>query len=266
MTSTPQDVPVSVEHFIGNLAQRLRRRPHSDLGVVGGAYDVAVTERVCVFIDGQNLFKGLNRRFKGRVHPLLLARDLAGDRELVGTHYYSGIHDEHENSNMFGLVHRRHELIRRTGVAVTERTLRYHWEWRVDGDLPPPWHDDAGDRHTAKVKRWRGAREKGIDVALALDAVAAALTDECDVVIIVSRDRDLMEIASEIHQRCGRDGRDCVRVEVAFVSERRGDEGHLPEYDAQHEIDEDVVRRARDHFDYRKPLDDAEVVAFLNSL
>lgn len=229
-------------------------------------YDVVVTERVCVFIDGQNLFKGLNRRFKGRIHPLLLARDLAGDRELVSTHYYSGVHDKRENSKMYELVTRRHELIRSTGVAVTERTLRYHWEWRVDDDLPPPWRDNAGDRHSANVKRWRGAREKGIDVALALDAVSAALTDECDVVIIVSRDRDLMEVASEIHQRCGRQGPDCVRVEVAFVSERRGDEAHLPGYDAQHEIDKEIVDRARDRFDYRKPLDKTEVTNFLNSL
>lgn len=227
---------------------------------------MAVTNRVCVFIDGQNLFKGLNRRFKGRVHPVLLARELAGDRELVSTHYYSGIHDERENKKMFDLVSRRHELIRATGVHVTERTLRYHWEWRVDDDLPPPWHDDAGDRHTAKVKRWRAAREKGIDVALALDAVAAALTDECDVVIIVSRDRDLMEISNEIHERCGKQGRDCVRVEVAFVSERRGDEGQLPDYDSQHEIDQRIVDAARDHFDYRNDLDRAETQRFIELL
>lgn len=225
-----------------------------------------VSERVCVFIDGQNLFKGVNRRFNARVHPLLLARELAGDRTLESTHYYSGIHDQSENSKMYDLVRRRHDLIEQTGVEVTERTLRYHWEWRVDDDLPPPWHDDAGDRHKAKVKRWRGAREKGIDVALALDAVSAALTDECDVVIIVSRDRDLMEIASEIHERCGRAGRDCVRVEVAYVSERRGDENQLPEYDARHEIDENMVVRVRDHFDYRKPLVESEVQKLLESL
>ena len=224
----------------------------------------SVTERVHVFIDGQNLFKGVNRMFRGRLHPLLLARELAGDRQLLETHYYSGIHDADENRSMFELVRRRHDLIRQTGVEVTERTLRYHWEWRVDDDdLPPPWEDDAGDRHKARVKRYRSAREKGIDVALALDAVAAALTDECDVVIIVSRDRDLMEIAAEIHEHCDLD---CVRVEVAYVSERRGDEGQLPTYDAQHEIDEAMVEKARDHFDYRSALDEAEVAEFLSRL
>ncbi len=222
-----------------------------------------MTERVRVFIDGQNLFKGMNRRFRGRLHPLLLARELAGDRELAGTHYYSGIHDPKENADRHALVARRHELIRQTGVEVTERTLRYHWEWKVDDDLPKPWWDDAPQQAKAQVKKYRRAREKGIDVALALDAVAAALTDECDVVIIVSRDRDLMEVAAEIKSHCLND---CVRVEVAYVSERRGDERALPEYDAQIEIDQQIVDRARDSFNYGKKLPKAEVEKFLASL
>ena len=218
-----------------------------------------------VFIDGQNLFKGLKRRFSARLHPLLLARVLTGpDRELVGTHYYSGIHDRDENPQMHDLVRRRHDLIRRSGVSVTERTLRYHWEWRVPrGELDPPWYDSAPDRTTAVVEKHRGAREKGIDVALALDAVASILTGVCDVVIVVSRDRDLMEIAAEVDQRCA--GKP-VRVEVAYVSERRGDERALDGYDRFHEIDEAVVAAAVDEFDYRRPLDEAEVDAFLERL
>lgn len=222
-----------------------------------------MTERVSVFIDGQNLFKGMNRVFRGRLHPLLLARELAGDRELVGTNYYSGIHDPKENADRHALVTRRHDLIRQTGVTVTERTLRYHWEWKVDDDLPKPWWDDAPENATARVKRYRRAREKGIDVALALDAVAAALTDECDVVIIVSRDRDLMEVASEIKSHCLND---CVRVEVAYVSERRGDEKALPDYDAQIEIDNKIVDKALDTFNYAKKLPKDEVKKFLDSL
>ena len=218
-----------------------------------------------VFIDGQNLFKGLQRRFGTRLHPLLLARRLAGpDRELVATHYYSGIHDPDENRPMHDLVRRRHDLIRRTGVIVTERTLRYHWEWRVPrGELDPPWYESAPARTTAKVERHRGAREKGIDVALALDAVSSILTDAADVVIVVSRDRDLMEIAAEVDQRCSRDS---ASVEVAYVSERRGDERALDGYDHFHEIDETIVEAARDRFDYGRPLDDADVKDFLDRL
>ncbi|MEM9203265.1 MAG: NYN domain-containing protein [Actinomycetota bacterium] len=221
--------------------------------------------RVMVFIDGQNLFKGLRRRFDTRLHPLLLARELAGpDRDLVGTHYYSGIHDPDENERMHRLVRRRHDLMRRTGVSVTERTLRYHWEWRVPrGELDPPWYDSAPTRADARVEKYRGAREKGIDVALALDAVGSILTDECDVVVVVSRDRDLMEIAAEVDQRCA--GKP-VSVEVAYVSERRGDERALSGYDRYIEIDEEIVDRAADRFDYGRDLDEADVAAFLDSL
>lgn len=224
--------------------------------------------RVRVFIDGQNLFKGLSRVYKVRLHPLLLARELAGpDRQLVGAHYYSGIHDRDVNQNMFELVKRRHDLIRQTGVAVTERTLRYNWEWRVDDDLPSPWRDDAPKRQKATVKRYQKAREKGIDVALALDAVASALTDEADAIIIVSRDRDLMEIASEITERCGgQPDKVKVGVEVAFVTENRGDERALAGYDHRHQIDKDIVDAAVDHFNYGQSLDDDQVKKFLAGL
>lgn len=216
-------------------------------------------QRVMVFIDGQNLFKGLSRRHKARVHPLLLARELAGDRKLVGTSYYSGIHDPNENASMFELVDRRHRLMERTGVVVNERTLGYMWQWRIDDRLPPAWKEQAG-KLTAKVKRRRVAREKGVDVALALDAVAAALTDACDVVVIVSRDRDLAEVAAEINGRCQTSS---VVVEVAYVSEERGDEAPILGYEGMHHIDAEMVSVARDEFDYHKPLDPTEVHEFL---
>ena len=202
--------------------------------------------------------------FRGRVHPMLLSRELAGDRTLVGVDYYSGIHDMDERASMYDLVSRRHDLIRRTGVQVTERTLRYHWEWSVDDDdLPSPWEDKGDDRRTAKVKRRRVAREKGIDVALALDAVAAAFTDSCDVVIVVSRDRDLMEIANEINERA--DTRS-VKVEVAFVQERRSEPIEMADYDGRQIIGKEMVDRARDDFDYSQPLDEADVERFLSGL
>lgn len=222
-------------------------------------------DRVSVFIDGQNLFKAVNRRYGARVHPLLLGRELAGDRELATVRYYSGIHDREENSSMHELVRRRHELMIRTGVEVTERTLRYHWEWKIDDRLPRPWSNEGPDRRKASVRRRRASREKGIDVALALDAVAAAFTDECEVVVIVSRDRDLMEIADEINARCETSD---VRVEVAYAIERADgvDGAPLARYEGVQIIDEDTVERCRDHFDYRHPLDHTEVDRFVASL
>ncbi len=221
-------------------------------------------DRVGVFIDGQNLFKAVHRRYRTRVHPLLLGRELAGRRELVSVRYYSGIHDRSENASMHDLVARRHELMRRTGVEVNERTLRYHWEWRIVESLPPPWSDEGDDPRRAEVTRHRGAREKGIDVALALDAVAAAFTDSLDVLLVVSRDRDLMEIANEVNARCETQD---VSVEVAYVQERPGDRPpRLPDYEGSQLIDEDMIDRCRDGFDYGRPLPADQVDRFLSSL
>ena len=43
-------------------------------------------------------------------------------------------------------------------------------------------------------------QEKGIDVRLALDVVAAAYQDEADVLLVFSQDQDLSEVAVEIRQ------------------------------------------------------------------
>ena len=218
-------------------------------------------DRVLVLIDGQNLYQALRRAHGTRVHPLLLARELADGRELVGCRYYSGIHERDEDPDLFDFVTRRHDLMRRTGVTVVERTLRYHWEWEIIDDLPRP--DRAGDDeiHRVRARRARVAREKGIDLALGLDAVYAAFTDAADTLVIVSRDRDLVEIAAEIDERARTRH---VSVEVALV-EDHGVHG-LEGYDRTHWIDSDMVQRCRDRYDYRNRLDPDDVQGFVESL
>jgi uncharacterized LabA/DUF88 family protein len=219
-------------------------------------------ERVMVFIDGQNLVKALQRTYRARVHPVLLGRHLAGDtREVAEVRYYSGIHQPRENPDIHALASRRHKLIRSTGVTVIERTLQYHWEWGIEDRLPPPYSADDGEEHTVQVRKARRAREKGIDLALGLDAVTAALLDHCNTIVVVSRDRDLVEIANEINERARTTN---VRVEVALVADRG--RHVLDGYDYTHWIDEDVVDACRDNFDYRKKLPRDQVRTFLDRL
>ena len=96
--------------------------------------------KVLVFIDGQNLYKSCAERFgHPHCHPLLLARHLAGNRRLVGVRYYSGLHDPRVNPSLTARLQRRHQMMRRTGVTVVERQLRYRWEWGFrQNDLPDP--------------------------------------------------------------------------------------------------------------------------------
>ncbi len=219
------------------------------------------SERVMVFIDGQNLYKGVKKLHRTRVHPILIARELVGDRTLTEARYYSGVHQPRENPELHALAMRRHELIRRTGLTVIERTLRYHWDWKVVDRLPSASRAPEDETRKVKVKRSRVAREKGIDLALGIDAVTAALTDRCDTVIIVSRDRDLGEVGRDLRERTGSNR---ARVEVASVV---GEYRHLIDgYDHTHFIDAEMSQRCRDDFDYFKKLPKAEVKQFLASL
>ena len=94
--------------------------------------------RVLVFIDGQNVYKACERLYgQGACHPLLLAGRLTGSRRLVGVRYYSGVHDPTVDPEGRSRTDRRHNLIRRTGVTVIERQLRYRWEWGFDPKLLP---------------------------------------------------------------------------------------------------------------------------------
>ena len=108
------------------------------------------------------------------------------------------------------------------------------------------------------VEKARRAREKDIDLTVGLDAVTAALLDQCCTIIIVSRCGDVVEIAKGIHERTPSTP---VRVEVALVAAR--DKHLLDGYDYTHWIDEMVVGACRDEFDYRSKLPRAEVESFI---
>lgn len=139
--------------------------------------------------------------------------------------------------------------------------MQYPWEWGIEDRLPSPSSAGDNDEHTVQVRKARRAREKGIDLALGLDAVTAALLDHCNTTVVVSRDRDLVEIAKEINERARSTE---VKVEVALVADRG--RHVLDGYDYTHWIDEDVVKACRDNFNYREKLPRAQVRKFLETL
>ena len=70
--------------------------------------------RVGVFIDGQNVTIGARYAFgQGNMHPLLLARALAGDHELVEVRYATGIPDPDIDRDRTTTVLRRSAAARR---------------------------------------------------------------------------------------------------------------------------------------------------------
>ena len=96
---------------------------------------------------------------------------------------------------------RRLTAMRRAGITVTSRTLRYRVE-RVR--LPD------GSVHEILV-----AREKGIDLRLGLDVVRMARNAELDVAVIFSQDQDLAEVAREVRDIARAGGR-WLKIVSAF--------------------------------------------------
>jgi uncharacterized LabA/DUF88 family protein len=219
--------------------------------------------RVLVFIDGQNAYKACERLYKhGPCHPILLAERLAQGRKLVGVRYYSGVHDPTIDPDGRSRTDRRHNLIRRTGVTVIERQLRYRWEWGFDPKaLPDPWRNQGQALQTT-VRPYQRAREKGIDLVIGLDVVDLALSGNMDVAVIVSSDNDLCEAARSTHNATSGPGR--VSVEAALFNENRRPI-LLQHYDYTHQLQSADFAAAEDTFDYKNPVPQAWQDMFVNT-
>lgn len=149
--------------------------------------------RVKVFIDYQNTYMLAREAFGeprtdaftfGQVFPrrlgvmLRMRGDLVDpDRELTEVRVYRG-----EPSAEHSAV----------GQAACQRQVRF---WSAQGGVVPvtrPLHyrPIAWDGHGRPTK-WE-AREKGIDVMVAIDMVMGAVNDEYDVAVLMSADTDLV--------------------------------------------------------------------------
>lgn len=141
----------------------------------------ALTDRVIVFIDYQNTYAGAREAFHSgdgrhvdgqfdprRLGEVLTARGLVA-RSLAGVRIYRGLPDAHRDPRGYSACSRQCERWRRQpDTTVITRALLYPRGW-------------------PKQK----AREKGVDVALAIDFAAMAVRGEYDVGILVSVDTDL---------------------------------------------------------------------------
>jgi uncharacterized LabA/DUF88 family protein len=210
--------------------------------------------RVLVFIDGQNAYKSCERLYKhGSTHPLVLADRVCDGRRLVGVRYYTGVPDPTIDPEGRQKRDRRHNLMRRSGVTVIERQLRYRWEWGFDPTtLPNRPQKHLGTTRETTVWPYQRAREKGIDLAIGLDVIDLALNDHMDVAVIVSSDNDLCEAARMVHQATLAKGQR-VSVEAALFSEARN-VILLSHYDYTRQLRLPDFEAAQDSFDYSQPV------------
>ncbi len=163
-------------------------------------------KRARIFVDGQNLFYAAKEAF-GYVYPNYdidkLARALC-DRQgwqFAGAHFYTGIPEVLDDPYWNHFWRNKLAVMGRQGVRVFSRHLRYR---NQTVRLPD------GTRHVFPV-----GQEKGVDVRLALDAIRAVYRRECDVILILSQDQDLSEVAAEV-RLVAREERRWVKIASAF--------------------------------------------------
>ncbi len=163
-------------------------------------------KRTVAFFDGQNLFYAAKYAFGyswPSYDPLKLAQTVcqAQGWQLTKTCFYTGVPrlDDDAFWNHFWTA----KLARmgRIGIQTFSRHLKYR---NQTVRLP------NGGTTMVLV-----GNEKGIDVRLALDVVAAARNDACDVALIFSQDQDLSEVADEVRAISMQQNR-WIKVACAF--------------------------------------------------
>ncbi|WP_254796959.1 NYN domain-containing protein [Sulfitobacter albidus] len=102
------------------------------------------------------------------------------------THFYTGVLEMSRSEMWTGYWNNRVMALKRAGVNVTTRKLRYH--------------DDHVELPDGTFETVTSVQEKGVDVRLALDVVKLARLRNYDVAVIYSQDQDLCEVVEEVRE------------------------------------------------------------------
>jgi uncharacterized LabA/DUF88 family protein len=148
-----------------------------------------VVKRTIAFFDGQNLFYAAKIAFGyswPNYDPLKLAQAVCQGQNwrLLKTCFYTGVPSAGDDPFWNHFWTAKLGLMGRVGIRTFYRNLKYR---NQTVKLP------GGGSTTVLV-----GSEKGIDVRLALDVVAAARDNTCDVALIFSQDQDLSEVSDEV--------------------------------------------------------------------
>lgn len=208
-----------------------------------------MAERVVLFLDYQNIYKGARTCFhdlhaphmSGQISPLLFGEYLIAsspyERELEEVRVYRGRPDASHDPKGYAACTRQIDVWQQSSrVTVITRALRYPYGW--------PHQSQPGEK----------PQEKGIDVALAIDFVALAIQGRYDVGILMSTDTDLKP-ALEAVVEFGRGNGGKPRVEVAAWSGSGMHNRRLAIRQKNlwcHWLDEQVYQQVKDVTDYSK--------------
>lgn len=198
--------------------------------------------RAHIFFDGQNLFRAVKTRFGytfPNYDPVALAHFVCSRLNLKcdGIHFYTGIHRPRENKFWYDFWSLKLRVLGTRGVEVYSRPLAYA--------------DECVALSDGTQTRVRVAREKGVDIRLALDMVRLAREDEYDVAVLFSQDQDLSEAVTEIHRIRTETGR-WIKVYCAYPVSDDGTHGPPIRGAAPLPITRAEYDGCIDPFDYRR--------------
>ena len=165
-------------------------------------------KRAVAFFDGQNLYRHAKEAF-GHHHPnyhpvkLFDAVCIENGWENRGVRFYTGTPDLAHGEMWHGYWVNRLLAMRRGGVLVTSRPIRYrnHEIELADGTV-----------HTVETPQ-----EKGIDLRIGLDVARLARANQYDVAVVFSQDQDLAEAVNEVVE-IARETDRWIKVVSAFPS------------------------------------------------
>lgn len=187
--------------------------------------------RTAVIIDYQNVhltahdvFNPRGERHDSLIHPMQFGRRLLVDRnarqregfpdaELSTVRVFRGLpHVDHDWEQNRRCLDQQAQWTR-DGATVELRDLKYRYRNGADGR-------PVMDIHGKKEPLGRG-QEKGIDVLCALAAIHESERPDIDLVVLASRDTDLVPVLDELYDRRGRDAQRYSRIEtVAWFNPR----------------------------------------------
>ena len=201
-------------------------------------------KRAVSFIDGQNLYRHAKSAFghhHPNYHPIKLSEAVcaASGWTSCGVRFYTGTPAAEHSPMWHGYWQRRLLAMRRAGIQVFSRPIRYRTRNVVlpDGSTVL---DVVG-------------QEKGIDVRIGLDVVRLAYRAELDVAVIFSQDQDLAEVADEI-RTISRSTSRWLKVVSAFPTSPQTTARRGIDKTDWFPIERSVYDACLDHRDYRPPL------------
>jgi uncharacterized LabA/DUF88 family protein len=211
--------------------------------------DEPTTKNVMAFFDGQNLYQHAKDAF-GHHHPnydpvkLLKAVCTSNGWRPTLARFYTGVPNAKESPMWTSYWSNRVIALKRAGVHVTTRPLRYRKLTAVDHHGAPILDDDGKPVITTTPQ------EKGIDVRLALDLVSLARTKQFDIALIFSQDQDLQEVVQEIADISKEQDR-WIRVACAFPSGPNATYGRGIAGTDWFKMDQEFYDKCLDTRDYR---------------